>query len=411
MNFSASLPWTDKKGRTHALRSVIFGLLLLPGLVLAVRWGVWGLGTRPLKVAIHSTGYWAVWLLLGSLVVTPMKALTGNLQWPVVRRMVGVAALAYALIHLLLYMIDENWLLLHIGAEIVSRFYLAIGALALLGLVVLGITSTDAMVRRLGARWKQLHRVAYAIAALTAVHYVLQSKADVSQALIAAGVFTWLMLWRRLPAGRDRTVLPLLALAPAAALVTLAAEFLWYRFGTNIDVWKVTRLEADVQYGLHPAALVLAVGLLVAGAVELWRLAKTDLGGTAAFTVLIYAAGAFVDDLGTFLFGLLPYEDQAPRLPINLVAAAVFALIGLARYRLRTAGQRRLLDLLWACAALYPLLALQTEDHSLLVAAAAFVVIGTLVASGRAWPISRTAAVLLLPLGAWIAYEATVAVA
>ena len=374
MNFSASLPWTDKKGRTHALRSVIFGLLLLPGLVLAVRWGVWGLGTRPLKVAIHSTGYWAVWLLLGSLVVTPMKALTGNIQWPVVRRMVGVAALAYALIHLLLYMIDENWLLLHIGAEIVSRFYLAIGALALLGLVVLGITSTDAMVRRLGARWKQLHRVVYAIAVLTAVHYVLQSKADVSQALIAVGVFTWLMLWRRLPAGRDRTVLPLLALAPAAALVTLAAEFLWYRFGTNIDVWKVTRLEADVQYGLHPAALVLAVGLLVAGAVELWRLAKTDLGGTAAFTVLIYAAGAFVDDLGT-------------------------------------AGQRRLLDLLWACAALYPLLALQTEDHSLLVAAAAFVVIGTLVASGRAWPISRTAAVLLLPLGAWIAYEATVAVA
>ena len=411
MNFSASLPWTDKKGRTHALRSVIFGLLLLPGLVLAVRWGVWGLGTRPLKVAIHSTGYWAVWLLLGSLVVTPMKALTGNMQWPVVRRMVGVAALSYALIHLSLYMADENWRLLHIGAEIVSRFYLTIGAVALLGLIVLGITSTDSMIRRLGAKWKQLHRVVYAIAVLTAVHYVLQSKADVSQALIASGVFTWLMLWRRLPAGRDRTVLPLLALAPAAALVTLAAEFLWFRFGTNIDVWKVMRLEADVQYGLHPAALVLALGLLVAGAVEVWRLAKTDLGATAAFTVLIYAAGAFVNDLGGFLFGLSPYDDQAPRLPLNLAAAAVFALMGLARYRLRTAGQRRMLDVLWACAALYPLLALQTEDHSLLVAAAAVVVTGTLIASGRAWPISRTAAVLLLPLGAWIAYEATVALA
>ena len=411
MSFAASLPWTDKKGRTHALRSVIFGLLLLPGLVLAVRWGVWGLGTRPLKVAIHSTGYWAVWLLLGSLVVTPMKALTGNMQWPVVRRMVGVAALSYALIHLSLYMADENWRLLHIGAEIVSRFYLTIGAVALLGLIVLGITSTDWMVRRLGAKWKQLHRVVYAIAVLTAVHYVLQSKADVSQALIASGVFTWLMLWRRLPAGRDRTVLPLLALAPAAALVTLAAEFLWFRFGTNIDVWKVMRLEADVQYGLHPAALVLALGLLVAGAVEVWRLAKTDLGGTVAFTVLIYAAGAFVNDLGGFLFGLSPYDDQAPRLPLNLAAAAVFALMGLARYRLRTAGQRRMLDVLWACAALYPLLALQTEDHSLLAAAAAVVVTGTLIASGRAWPISRTAAVLLLPLGAWIAYEATVAVA
>ena len=411
MSFSASLPWTDKKGRPHVLRSVIFALLLLPGLVLAVRWGVWGLGTRPLKVAIHSTGYWAVWLLLASLVVTPLKALTGNMQWPVVRRMVGVSSLAYALIHLSLYMADENWLLLHIGSEIVSRFYLTIGAVALLGLIVLGVTSMDVMVRRLGARWKQLHRVVYAIAVLTAVHYVLQSKADVSQALIASGVFAWLMVWRRLPVGRDRTALPLLALAPAAALVTLAAEFLWYRFGTNIDVWKVMRLEADVQYGLHPAALVLALGVLVAGTVELWRLARTDLGGTAAFTVLVYSAGAFVDDLGAFLFGLLPYDDQVPRMPLNLAAAAVFALMGLARYRLRTAGQRRLLDALWACAALYPLLALQTEDHSLLVAAAAVVVIGTVIASGRAWPISRTAAVLLLPLGAWIAYEATVAVA
>ena len=185
MSFAQSLPWTDKKGRPHLLRSVIFVLLLLPGVVLAVRWGVWGLGTRPLKVAIHSTGYWAVWLLLGSLLVSPLRALTGNMQWPVVRRMVGIAALAYATIHLGLYMADEDWKLLHIGSEIISRFYLTIGAVALLGLAVLGATSTDRIVRALGGRWKQLHRLVYGIAVLTAVHYTLQSKADVSQALIA----------------------------------------------------------------------------------------------------------------------------------------------------------------------------------------------------------------------------------
>ncbi len=411
MSFAAALPWTDKKGRPHLLRSVIFLLLLVPGTVLGVRWGVWGLGTRPLKAAIHSTGYWAVWLLLGSLLISPLKALTGNTQWPVVRRMVGVAALAYALIHLSLYMADEDWKLLHIGAEILSRFYLTIGAVALLGLIVLGATSTDSLVRSLGARWKQLHRLVYGIAVLTAVHYTLQSKADVSQALVAAGAFAWLMLWRRLPAGRDRTVVPMVGLAVASALVTLATEFLWYRFGTKIDPWRAMAIEADVQYGLHPAALVLALGLLAATAIGLRQLAATRAGQSVWFTVAIYAAGAFAADLGMFLFGLSPDDPPAGQLVRHVAAVLVFAALGYARTRLQGAGQRSLLDVLWAASALFPLLALVFDDPRLPVAAAVVVAAGALVTCTRVWTISRTAAVLLLPLVAWIAYAATATVA
>ena len=407
MSFAQSLPWTDKKGRPHLLRSVIFVLLLLPGVVLAVRWGVWGLGTRPLKVAIHSTGYWAVWLLLGSLLVSPLRALTGNMQWPVVRRMVGIAALAYATIHLGLYMADEDWKLLHIGSEIISRFYLTIGAVALLGLAVLGATSTDRIVRALGGRWKQLHRLVYGIAVLTAVHYTLQSKADVSQALVAIGAFAWLMLWRRLPAGQDRTAAPLVGLAVASAVVTLAAEFVWYRFGTKIDPWRAMAIEIDVQYGLHPAALVLAIGLLAAAVLGLRQLAMTRAGQSVWFTVAIYAAGAFAADLGMFLFGLAPDDPPAGFVPMHIAAVVVMALLGYARTRLQGAGQRRLLDGLWAASALFPLLALVFDDPRLPVVAAAAVAIAAVATSTRVWTISRTAAVLLLPLVAWIAYAAT----
>ena len=407
MSFARSLPWTDKKGRPHLLRSVIFVLLLLPGVVLGVRWGVWGLGTRPLKVAIHSTGYWAVWLLLGSLLVSPLRALTGNTQWPVVRRMVGIAALAYATIHLGLYMADEDWKLLHIGSEIVSRFYLTIGAVALLGLAVLGATSTDRIVRALGGRWKQLHRLVYGIAVLTAVHYTLQSKADVSQALVAIGAFAWLMLWRRLPAGQDRTAAPLVGLAVASAVVTLAAEFVWYRFGTKIDPWRAMAIEIDVQYGLHPAALVLALGLLAAAVLGLRQLAMTRVGQSVWFTVAIYAAGAFAADLGMFLFGLAPDDPPAGFVPMHIAAVVVMALLGYARTRLQGAGQRKLLDGLWAASALFPLLALVFDDPRLPVVAAAAVAIAAVATSTRVWTISRTAAVLLLPLVAWIAYAAT----
>lgn len=401
-------PWTDKKGRLHPFRAAVLLLLLAPGLWLAFRWETVGLGARPVNAAIHGMGYWAVWILLASLAITPAKALTGMPNIAVVRRMVGVAALAYALIHLSLYVIDQNWRLLTVATEILVRPYLTIGFVALVGLCVLGATSTDAAVRRLGTRWKRLHKWVYGIAVLTAVHFFLQSKADVSQATVAAGVFAWLMLWRRLPAGRDREALPLLGLALAAALVTAAAEWGWYRFGTKIDPARVLRGELDVSFGLRPAALVLALGLLVAGAVALRRVAQSPLGARLPFTMLVYAAGAFADDLIRFLFGWQVDDtvDGPSPLLLNGFAVGVFALLGVVRHHLPDGWQRRTLDAIWAACAVYPLLML-VENPTAAASAAVLVAAGVVWLATRLWPLSRGRAMLLVPMLVWVAFEAS----
>lgn len=377
-------PWTDKKGRLHPLRAVVFTLLLVPGALLAFNWATVGLGARPVNVAIHSTGYWAVWILLASLLVSPLKALAGMPNVVVVRRMVGIGALAYALAHLLLYVIDQNWRFWTVATEIVSRIYLTIGFVALAGLCVLGATSTDAAVRRLGKRWKGVHRWVYAIALLTAVHFFLQSKADVSQATVAFGVFAWLMLWRQLPAGRDRETLPLVGLAVAAAALTLVAEYVWYRFGTKIDPLRVIKAELDVSWGCRPAMLVLHLGLLVAALVELRRLAGTRFGAGIAFTVAVFAAGAFLDDGLTFLFGLLPLEDGPSGEMVNGVAIVVFGLLGMVRYRLQ--GWRQWgVDAAWMTAAVLPLV--PGVDSTVLIAAALVLGVGSLaVLAFQEWP-------------------------
>src|SRR5208282_3264457 len=116
-------------------------------------------------------------------------------DWPkllLVRRMVGVAALAYGLTHFCLYVVDQNFRLPSVVSEIVLRFYLTSGFVTLVGLSVLGATSTDAAVRRLGRRWKWLHRTLYPIAALALLHYFIQSKANVSEAVMFAGFYVWL---------------------------------------------------------------------------------------------------------------------------------------------------------------------------------------------------------------------------
>jgi sulfoxide reductase heme-binding subunit YedZ len=198
-------------------------------------------------------------------------------DWPkllLVRRMVGVAALGYGLTHLSLYVVDQNFHLGMVVSEIVRRFYLTIGFVTLCGLSVLGATSTDAAVRRLGARWKRLHRSLYVLAALALLHYFIQSKANVSEAVMFAGFYVWLMAWRAVPAGWQRRVATLVALSVVAAVATAWIEFAWYAVATGINPWRVLAASETLRFGLRPAHWVLLVGLgvtLLAGALRLWR--------------------------------------------------------------------------------------------------------------------------------------------
>ena len=401
-------PWADRRGRFDAFRAGVFGLLLLPVLWVVLRWPLGMLGARPLNAAIHATGYWAVWVLLAALCVTPAKAVLGLPNLVVVRRQVGVGAACYAGLHLLLYAADQSWNPWRIVSEIAQRFYLTIGFAALVGLGVLAWTSSDHWVKRLGAGWKRLQRWVYAITVLAAVHFFLQSKADVSAATVAAGVFTWLMLWRLLPAGRDRGLPAMLGLAVASAAVTLAVEFLWYRLGTRIDPMRVLRGEFDLAYGVHAAGLVLVLGLVAALAFELHALGQGRIGQRPLFTVGVYALGALAAPAVALTLGwstddLLP-ESVPLWLPV-LAGVALFALLGLGRHWLRGSGQGRMVDLFWAAAALYPL-ALLGDQAVPAEVCGALAVLAAAALAWRAWPVSRGAALLLLPAALGVAAEA-----
>ena len=267
-------PWRDRHGRLVPIKAAVLPALLLPGAVLAFWWASGVLGARPVHELILGFGLWTVRLVVLSLAVTPARAV---FDWPkllLVRRMVGVAALGYGLTHLSLYVVDQNFHLGMVVSEIVRRFYLTIGFVTLCGLSVLGATSTDAAVRRLGARWKRLHRSLYVLAALALLHYFIQSKANVSEAVMFAGFYVWLMAWRAVPAGWQRRMATLVGLSVVAAVATAWIEFAWYAVATGINPWRVLAASETLRFGLRPAHWVLLVGLgvtLLAGALRLWR--------------------------------------------------------------------------------------------------------------------------------------------
>lgn len=398
-------PWTDKKGRFDSVRAVMLGLLLLPAAWLAVRSGLGMMGARPLTAAIHTTGYWAVSCLIASLMITPGKAIFGMPSIVVLRRMIGNAALAYAGLHLVLYCADQNWKLLTVINEIVQRFYLTIGFVALVGLAVLGFTSTDKSILRMGARWKRLHKLVYGLAVLALVHFILQTKADVSLPLLFVGVFFWLMVWRSMPAGTDRSYGGLVVVALTASVLTLAAEWLWYRFGTHIDPTKVLVAETKVSFGLGPAGQVALAGALVLLALWFRRASQGRLGASAAFWVVSFALGAAINELVVFAFGVDRFIDPGnwTFLYQDFAWAAMLGMLGFVRWRCQ-ASQRRIVDGLALCCVAFQIMgsvgSLQLAEGSLGVA------IGLLWAM-LAWQTrreTRVSALALVPLALAIAY-------
>jgi len=276
------LPWNDRAGRLAPLKAVTLALVSLPALHLIYRAATADLGPRPLTEAIHTLGDWTIYLLLITLAVTPARRLFDWGKLIQVRRILGVSALLYILAHFTLYVVDSRLDLVFVGTEIVKRIYLLIGFAALLGLVALGLTSTDGMVRRLGAiRWNRLHRLVYVITALGILHYYMQSKVDVSQPVLMTGFFFWLMGYRLMASrGVKEGLVPLLVLSVSAALLTAAAEAAWYGIATGVGAWRPLQANLDFSYSIRPAWWVLAAGLAVTLASEIRK--RIRLGGTPA---------------------------------------------------------------------------------------------------------------------------------
>jgi methionine sulfoxide reductase heme-binding subunit len=260
-------PWYDYGGRLSPFKLAIFVLLFAPALWVMVAFPLGWLGARPTNEAIHQIGLWALRFIFIALAITPLR---GVLQWQrliLVRRMIGVAAFAYAMTHLLLYTASEAFDLVKVASEIVLRIYLTIGFAAVLGLSVLAATSTDATVRRLGRRWQTLHRLVYLIALLAVIHYWMQSKLEIWEPTIMAGIYLWLIGYRLLArrfAVRGRLPLAWVGgLGIAAAALTAGGEALYFWLAYGADPDRVIPANWSLVLGLRPAVVVLGLGLAV----------------------------------------------------------------------------------------------------------------------------------------------------
>lgn len=188
------------RGITAALKPTAFVLCLLP-LALLIADGLAGrLGANPIETITHRTGDWTLRFLLITLAVTPLRRLLGLNSLLRLRRLLGLFAFFYASLHFLTYVwLDQFFAWADIVKDIRKRPFITIGFAAFVLLIPLAATSTNAMMRRLGRRWQQLHRLIYAIAVLGVVHYLWLVKADVRRPVLYGAVLALLLLYRVIP--------------------------------------------------------------------------------------------------------------------------------------------------------------------------------------------------------------------
>ena len=187
-------------GQIAALKAVVFAAALVPfgwlvtGALLFPDW----LSANPGEFIDRETGRWTLRFLLITLAVTPLRMLTGRHWLLKFRRMLGLFAFFYGVMHLSSYVsLRRVFDLQEIAKDIVERPFMTVGFVALLLMIPLAVTSTNAMVRRLGARrWQLLHRLVYVIAPLGVLHYWFMVKRDITQPAIYAAILAVLLGWR-----------------------------------------------------------------------------------------------------------------------------------------------------------------------------------------------------------------------
>jgi sulfoxide reductase heme-binding subunit YedZ len=250
-----------------ALRLVTLAVLLAPVGKALFDASLIAHSARPINELIHRAGFWALVFLGVALAVTPFRRILRYGQLIDVRRMIGVGAFFYIATHLALFFADQSYSVVKFFTEIFSRVYLIIGITAWLGLAALAITSTDAMVRRLGGmKWRRLHQIVYAIALLALIHYFQQTKADVTVPIFAASLFGWLLLYRLVVWWRDvpeLSTLGLLALTIAVSVLSFVGEAVGIAIAFHVSPLVVLDTVFDFDVGIRPGWQVLAAGLCV----------------------------------------------------------------------------------------------------------------------------------------------------
>jgi sulfoxide reductase heme-binding subunit YedZ len=164
------------------LKPLVFAICLIPFGQLAYGAYIGDLGVNPIEFITHFTGSWALIILIASLAVTPVRRITGWNELIKFRRMLGLFAFFYALLHFSIYLVLDHFFDFQaIGKDILKRPYVTAGFTAFVLMIPLAITSTAAMIRRLGKRWQQLHRLVYIAAIAGVIHFYWLVKADISR--------------------------------------------------------------------------------------------------------------------------------------------------------------------------------------------------------------------------------------
>ena len=183
-------------------KPVLFVLALVPLAFLVYRGMHNDLGANPVETLNRSTGDWVLRFLLLTLAITPLRRLFGWNALLRYRRMLGLFAFFYVCLHFLSYAwLDQYFVLADIIKDVAKRPYITVGFACFLMLIPLAATSTNAMIRRLGARrWLALHRLVYLVGVGGIVHFLWLVKSDLREPLIYGAILAALLgfrLWHR----------------------------------------------------------------------------------------------------------------------------------------------------------------------------------------------------------------------
>ena len=179
------------------LKVIVFILSLIPVSLLLYEAITDQLGANPIETLHFRLGDWALRFLCLGLAITPVKQITGIKALVRFKRLLGLYAFFYASLHFLVYVcLDLSFSIEQLMDEIPKSPYIIVGLLTYALLIPLALTSTQKMQKRLGKRWKRLHRLVYLVAVLAVVHYLWLTKLDITEPLIYIGIMSVLLSFR-----------------------------------------------------------------------------------------------------------------------------------------------------------------------------------------------------------------------
>lgn len=204
---------SQKKLISHVYKPLGFALLLTPLLWLAWHWNLLlenqlnDLTANPIEFTNRFLGNWGLKYILLSLLIRPFAELTNIRKLMLFRRMVGLFAFSYIVLHFASYTVLDhffNWS--EIWQDIVKRNFITIGVIALLALLPMAVTSTNGMIKKLGSKnWRRLHMLIYPISILAVFHFTMMRKGDQLEPKIYWAVLGILLGYRLYQFWRQKT--------------------------------------------------------------------------------------------------------------------------------------------------------------------------------------------------------------